>query len=243
MSGYSYTVPWNFQTVQNPAVVPEASSALCLEGFESEDAARYRLLRRLAPVIRHDLLGALQVPEMMTGMIEMRLRSASPDLARIREDIALLRTASEKALTSSMGVMSWVEPDSKQTSDLDTAVLDCIAMLSSPLKLKGFDLVNGVAGIEARLSVTAVRQVLSAALIALSDHSEAPAALLVEARAMAGCIEISIFLSPTDKAATFFAARTDRPLQWREVEVLARAQFVQLTLTPTSAHLTFNRAA
>ena len=243
MSDYSKTVSWNFQTTEASPVVPEASSALCFEDFEREDAARYRLLRCLAPTIRHDLLGALQVPEMMTGMIEMRLRSPSPDLAKIREDLALLRKASEKAVSSSMSVMSWVEPDGKQTSDLDTAVFDCIAMLSSPLKLKGFDLVNGVAGIEARLSVTAVRQVLSAALIALSDHSEAPAALLVEAQAMAGCIEISIFLSPTDKTPTFFAAKPDRPLQWREVEVLARAQSVQLTLTPISAHLTFNRAA
>ena len=243
MSNYSKTVSWNFQTKEALTVVPKASSALCSEDFEREDAARYRLLRRLAPAIRHDLLGALQVPEMMTGMIEMRLRSASPDLAKIREDLALLRKASEMAVTSSMGVMSWVEPDGKQISDLDTAVFDCIAMLSSPLKLRGFDLVNGVAGIKALVSVTAVRQVLSAALIALSDHSEAPAALLVEAQSMAGCIEISIFLSPTDKAPSFFAGKPDRPLQWHEVEVLASAQSVQLTLTPTSAHLTFNRAA
>lgn len=243
MSDDSKTVSRNFQTKEALTVVPKASNALCAEDFEREDAARYRLLRRLAPTIRHDLLGALQVPEMMTGMIEMRLRSASPDLAKIREDLALLRTASEKAVSSSMGVMRWIEPDSKQTSDLDTAVFDCIAMLSSPLKLKGFDLVNGVAGIEARVSVTAVRQVLSAALIALSDHSKAPAALLVEAQAMAGCIEISIFLSPTNKASSFFAGKPDRPLQWHEVEVLARAQSVQLSLTPTSAHLTFNRAA
>ncbi len=243
MSEYSYTVPWNFQTVQKPTVVPEASSVLCLEGFEREDAARYRLLRRLAPAIRHDLLGALQVPEMMIGMIEMRLRSASPDLDMIREDLALLCNASEKAMISSMRVMSWVEPDGEQTSDVGTAVFDCIAMVSSPLKLKGFNLVNDVAGIEARLSVTAVRQVLSAALIALTDHSEAPATLLVEAQAMPGCIEISIFLCPTDKAPTFFGAKADRPLMWHEVEVLAMAHAVQLTLTPTGAHLTFNRAA
>ena len=243
MSDYSKTVSWNPQTTEMSPVGPKASSALRFEDFEREDAARYRLLRRLAPTIRHDLLGALQVPEIMTGMIERRLQSASPDLAKIREDLALLRNASEKAVSSSMGVMSWIEPDGKQTSDLDSAVFDCIAMLSSPLKLKGFDLVNGVAGIEARLSMTAVRQILSAALIALSDHSEAPAALLVEAQATPGCIEISIFLRPTDKAPSFFAGKPDRPLQWHEVEVLARAQAVQLSLTPIGARLTFSRAA
>ena len=243
MSDYFHTVPCNFQDKELPTVVPEASSALCFKDFEREDAARYRLLQRLAPAIRHDLLGALQVPELIIGMIERRVQSASPDLDKIREDLALLRNASEKAVSSSMSFMSWIEPDGEQTSDVDTAVFDCIAMLSLPLKLKGFDLVNDVAGIEAQLSVTAVRQVLIAALIALSDHSEAPAALLVEAQAMPGFIEISIFLRPADKAPAFFGAKADRPLEWRQVEVLARAHSVQLTLTPIGAHLNFSRAA
>ena len=160
----------------------------------------------------------------------------------MQEDLALLRKASEKAVSSGMSVMSWIEPEAKQTSDIHTAVFDCIAMLSTPLKLKGFNLVNDVVGIEARLYVTAVRQVLSAALIALSDHSDAPAALLVEAQAMPGFIEISIFLCFTDKVPRFFS-KADRPLKWNEVQVLAKAHSVGLTLTPISAHLTFNRAA
>ena len=36
----------------------------------------------------------------MTGRIENRLRSASPDLDKIRQDLALLRNASEKAVSS-----------------------------------------------------------------------------------------------------------------------------------------------
>lgn len=243
MSDYSCTVPWNFQPAEMPTVAPEVPSAVCLEDFEKEDAARYRLLRRLAPSIRHDLLGALQVPEWMTGMIEKRLRSASPDLDEIREALALLRSASEKAVSSSMNVMNWIEPDAELTSDVDTAVLDCIAMLSSPLKLRGFDLVNDVTGLEARLSVAAIRHVLSAALITFSDQSEAPAALLVEAQAMPGHVEISIVLRPTDKASTYFDAKADRPLGWHDVEALAKAQSVLLTVTPDAAHLTFNRAA
>ncbi len=179
----------------------------------------------------------------MLGMIEKRLRAACPDLDNIREDCTLLRNASEKAVSSSMNVMSWIEPDEQQSSDVETAVFDCIAMLSLPLKLKGFNLVNNVAGIEARLSLTAVRQVFTAALIAFTDHSEAPAALLVEAQTIPGFVKISIFLCPTDKAPTFFGVKADRPLEWSEVEVLAKAQSVQLTLTPIGAHLTFNRSA
>lgn len=242
MPDSSFTVPRNFQTTEVATVVSATPGALCFEDFDREDAARYRLLRRLAPAIRHDLLGALQVPEFLIETIEKRLQSASPDLDNMQEDLALLRNASEKAVSSGMSVMSWIEPEAKQTSDIHTAVFDCIAMLSTPLKLKGFNLVNDVVGIEARLYVTAVRQVLSAALIALSDHSDAPAALLVEAQAMPGFIEISIFLCFTDKVPRFFS-KADRPLQWHEVQLLAKAHSVGFTLTPISAHLTFNRAA
>jgi len=180
---------------------------------------------------------------MMIGIIEKRLRSASPDLDRIREDLALLRSASEKAVLSSRQAMSWIEPDGWQTSDLDAALMDCMAMLSSPLRLRGFNVVNDVAGMGARLSVTTVRQVLCAALIALTDQSEAPATLLIESQALPGVVEISIFLCPTDKATAYVGAQAERPLAWHEVEVLARAQSAQVTLTPIGARLTFHRAA
>jgi len=179
----------------------------------------------------------------MIGMIEKRLRYPSPDLDAVREDLTLLRNASEKAVSSSMNVISWIEPDGEQTSDVDTAVFDCVAMLSLPLKLKGINVVNDVAGIDATVFITDVRLVLIATLIAFGDHSKAPATLLVQAQAIPGFVEISIFLCPADKAPTFFGAKSNRPLEWHEVEVLARAQSVQLALAPLSAHLTFNRVA
>jgi len=248
MSAFPYAVHGKNQPSEMSAGVSETaaivnSEASNLEDFTREDAAKYRLLRRLAPTLRHDLLGAHQVPEFMIGMIEKRLRYPSPDLDAVREDLTLLRNASEKAAGSSVKVIGWIEPDEEQTSDVDTAVFDCVAMLSLPLKLKGFNLVNDVAGIDAKLFVTAVRVVLSATLIAFGDHSKAPATLLVQAQAIPGFVEISVSLCPADKTPTFFGARAGRPLEWHEVEVLARGQSVHLALSPFSAHLTFSRAA
>lgn len=224
-------------------VAPLASGAVGAEVSDPEDAARYALLRRLAPAIRHDFLGALQVPGMMIGIIERRLRSASPDLDSLRSDLASVRAASQKTLSSVMNVMDWIEPGSEQTSDANTVALDCVAMLSASLRFRGFDVVNEVSGVEGQLSRTAAHSVLSAALIALSDHAEGPAVLVIQAQALPDHIEFSVTLRPAEEALIFPQSPPDRPLRWHEVEALARAEFVKWTRTQDGVRLMFKRAA
>ena len=224
-------------------VVPLASGAAGAEVSDPEDAARYALLRRLAPAIRHDFLGALQIPGMMMGIIERRLRSTSPDLDSLRSDLASVRAASQNTLSSVMNVMDWIEPESEQTSDASTVVLDCVAMLSASLRLRGFEVVNEVSGVAGQLSRTAVRSVLSAALIALSDHAEAPAVLVIQAQALPDHMEFSVTLHPAEEALTFLHAPLDRPLRWHEVEALARAESVKWSRTQDGVRLMFKRAA
>ena len=225
------------------AVALKASGVGLYEVFDPADAARYALLRRLAPAIRHDFLGALQVPGMMIGIIERRLRSVIPDLDSLRADLASVRSASQKALSASMNLMDWINPESEQTSDLNTAVLECVAMLAAGLRLRGFDVINEVAGVEAQLSRSAVRSVLSAALMALSDHAQAPAVLVLQARVLSDHIEVSVTLRSAEEAWTCLHALVDRPLQWHEAEVLAQAESVTWSRTRDGVRLTFKRAA
>ena len=142
-----------------------------------------------------------------------------------------------------MNVMDWIEPESEQTSDANTVVLDCVAMLSASLRLRGFDVVNEVSGVAGQLSRTAVRSVLSAALIALSDHAEAPAVLVIQAQTLPDHMEFSVTLRPAEEALTFLHASLDRPLRWHEVEALARAESVKWSRTQDGVRLMFKRAA
>lgn len=225
------------------AVLPGFSDDIFVFESEKYAAARYLLLQRLAPAIRHDFLGALQAPEFMLATLEQRLNCVSPDLNNIREDLALMRHAIQTALSSSMNVISWVKPDAKLSGDLGEVVLDCMAMMASALRIKGFHLINEVTAVDARVSVTAVRHVLSAALIALSDHSQAPATLHVEGQATLHQVELSIFCSPAEKEPILFSKIPLHPLGWQVVELLAMAESVALTRTPTGARLIFDQAA
>ena len=60
------------QNVQRPAVGPASSLA---------EAARYALLRRLAPSMRHHLVVNLQPIGMIYEVMDRRLSAPEPDLA------------------------------------------------------------------------------------------------------------------------------------------------------------------
>ncbi|MEO7401072.1 MAG: hypothetical protein ABIV07_09955 [Polaromonas sp.] len=225
--------------MQNPAAAFLQANALSIDISDFEEAARYALLQRLAPALQHQLMGRFQAIDMISSMMELRLRPAEPDLARLRLDCASLVSISRSAVNAITHVMSWVEPKPADTLAFDAGVRECLGLLSMECRFKGFVIVNEIAGIHAELSSRALRSVLSATLLALSDLSRGPAKLLVRARAMPDGIALSIDLRPTEGRASRVRMTDYRPLKWRDVEILALAECVGLTRCNAGAQLTF----
>lgn len=227
------------RTMQNPAAAFLEANAPSVEFSDFEEAARYALLQRLAPALRHQLMGKLQSMDVTSSMMERRLQSAEPDLARVRQDCASLGNVSRTAATSITNAMNWIEPRPADTLAFDAGVRECVGLLSMECRFKGFVIVNEIAGINAELSSRALRSVLSATLLALSDLSRGPAALLVRARAMPDGIALSIDLRPTEGRASRVQLTDYRALKWRDVEILALAECVGLTRRHEGAQLIF----
>lgn len=228
--------------MQNTAHISLYVSALNAEFSDFEKAARYALLQRLMPAIRHHMIGKFQSMGMIAALMERRLRSADPDLAGIREDCTSLGSVSHTAASSTLNLMTWIEPQSASTLKVDAGVMECLGLLSTDFRFKGFVIVNEVSGIDAELSSTALRSVLSATLMALSDLSEAPADLVIRAQALQDSIELSIDLRPTEGRAKNVRLPAYRPLRWQDVEILAIAESVTLTRGNGGAQLSFTRA-
>lgn len=228
--------------LQNPAHTSLYASALSAEFSDFEEAARYALLQRLAPALQHHLMGKFQSMGMLAALLERRLQSADPDLPGIRTDCAAMRNASLTAASSSSYLMTWIAPDSAATLTVDAGVRECLGLLSTEFRFKGFVILNEVSGIDVALSSTALRSVLSAALIALCDLSAAPAELVIRAQAIPERVELSIDLCPAEGRATTFRSAKYRPLSWRDVEILALAESVKLTRARGGAQLSFVRA-
>lgn len=66
------------------------------------ESARYALLRRLAPVLRHYVAGSLQPLSMMAILLEKRLQIPSPDLAALARNSSQLNTAARDASSACM---------------------------------------------------------------------------------------------------------------------------------------------
>lgn len=225
--------------MQNPAAAFLQANALSIGISDFEEAARYALLQRLAPALQHQLMGSVQSIDLISSMMALRLRPAEPDLVRLRLDCASLSNVSHKAVNAIAQVMSWVEPKPADTLAFDAGVRECVSLLSMECRFKGFVIVNEVAGIHAELSSRALRSVLSATLLALSDLSRGPAKLLVRAQAVPDGIVLSIDVQATEGRASMVRMTDYRPLKWRDVEILALAESVGLTRCDAGVQLTF----
>ena len=230
-------------TLHNPAGTPVPGNAPAADLTVTEEGARYALLQRLMPALQHQIMGNFQSMDMIAAMMERRLQPAGPDMASLREDCALLGSVSRAAVDSVVHLMAWVRPRPEATLKFDAGVAECTKVLLGELQFRGFAIVNEVAQVDALVSNRALRSVLSAALISLSDLSPVPASLVMRARVLPQRIDLSIDLIPTGQPTTNAASTTYRLLEWRDVETLAAAETVGLTRSDIGLRLSFARLA
>ena len=209
-----------------------------------EDGARYALLQRLTPVLQHQIMGNFQSMDMIAVMLDRRLQSASPDLDSMRQDCALLGSVSESAIKSVIDLLIWVRPKPAITQRFDAGVDECAALLFNDFKLKGFVIANEVAQVAAEFSSRRLRTVVSAALVCLSDQAEAPAQLTLRAQVLADRIDLSIDVSMNpglheSQLTRISHANGLRLLGWRDLELLAAAESVELVRSESGVLLAF----
>jgi len=229
-------------TIENPADNPSRAQVVDDEPPAPEEAARYALLQRLAPALQHHMMGQFQSMGMIAAMMEKRLESNEPDMANIRKDCAALGSVSQTAINSIINLMTWIDPKPASTVTVDAGVKECVGLLATQFRFKGFAIVNEVPPIDLAVSNAGLRSVLSATLIVLSDRSQAPAELVIQARAVPGGVELSIGLRATDRSRKSLYSAPCRLMKWRDVEVLAAAEAVGLTHGADAAQLVFSEA-
>jgi len=227
--------PQNLTSSPLPGNAPGAELSLLEEG------ARYALLQRLTPVLQHQIMGNFQSMDMIAVMMDRRLQSVSPDLDSMRQDCALLSSVSESAIRSVIDLLTWVRPKPAATQPFDAGVEECATLLLNEFKLKGFSIVNEVSQVPAEFSSRALRSVVSAALVCLSDQSKAPATLTLRGQVLPDRIDLSIDLHLDEpQQARTVIANGYRLLNWRDLELLAGAESVGLARSDIGVRLTFN---
>lgn len=213
---------------------PDLRATACLH----EEASRYALLRRLTPTLRHHLAGEFQPIGMMAALLERRLQQAGPDLSSLKDNCAAIGNLSRNAAETCGNLMSWVAPRSPQEVPAKQAIAECVNLLATSLRFRGFALIDHTPELAARVSCTAIRSTLTAALLALSDAAQGPADLQLQAREENGQLLIEITQTPSDRRADNGGSPDYRALDWGDVQALAQAEGVALQRSASTVRLT-----
>ena len=204
-------------------LLPESIHADAILPSPEAEAARYALLRRLAPSMRHHLVVNLQPIGMIYEVMERRLRGAQPDLAHVHESASKINSFARAALNSCLDVVSWLAPDDAVPTAVQPCVRECTALLATSFSFRGYALRNEVEHLPGEVRRSAVRSLVTGALIHSTDHLPPSTELVVTARPENDAAVISIATRASDGDKGFATEPAYRKLEWRDLQALAVA--------------------
>lgn len=203
------------------------------------EAARYALLRRLALAMRHHMVVHLQPMGMITELLERRLQSPQPDLGQVLDSMGKIHGLSRAAVDSCLDVVTWLAPSPDVTASVDAGVQEVLDLLRSNFNFRGFPLADTLGGADTQVPRAAMRHVLPAVLLALTDRAPPPANVVIATQAPS---TVTVEVVPTAGDPGFPGNHPYRLLDWPEVVLLAQAEGVALTREGARATLVFPAA-
>ena len=196
------------------------------------EAARYALLRRLAPAMRHDMAGGFQPVMMLATVVEKRLLAATPDLSTLVKNSSDIRTLAIAATRSSLDLIGWMAIDPNARVGLGQGIKDALHLVATEFSFKGFKFVNQTEGEATEVGQDHLRGVFVAALLALTDAAAASTANILLTAARDGP-DVLVSISLTDVGATLGAIAPHeefligqaayRKIDWDDVQAIADA--------------------
>lgn len=207
------------------------------------EAARYGVLRRLGPVLKHDMVVNLQAISMMAEVLNARLERSPPNPADFQANISKLNRLARDAVTSCLKVAAWIEPGEDQGVRLGEGVDECLALLTGNFNFRGFSVSREVGDGDFQVWRIALRNLLVASLVSLTDAAEGPCEVRVKAQARDGFAEITVTVTPRTEPVDAMAFEPSyRHLDWSDVQALAAAESVELVHGPQHITMRLPRA-
>lgn len=203
------------------------------------EGARYALLRRLSPAMRHHLVVNLQPIGMIYDVMQRRLQSPAPDLVQIQESAAKINGFSRAAVRSCLDVMTWLSPEEGAASTVAEGVGECLGLLNGNFNFRGFSITNEVGQMELTVPRTAIRHVLTVSMLACTDACTEPADLTLRAEAGPDQVVLIITLEDAVGGEGFPNEGAYRILTWDDVSAIAAEEGVAVSHSAKRVSLTF----
>lgn len=206
------------------------------------EAARYSVLRRLAPALKHDMVVDLQAVAMMAEVLNARLERGMTNPAEFQKSVSKINRLAREAVMTCLDVAAWIEPGEDAGIRLREGVEECVGLLAGNFNFRGFSVSNEVPDVDFEVSREALRNLLSASLITLTDAAASPADVLVKAEVSAGCAVVTVRCEPRNDPDVSPFDVAYRQLDWSDVQALAVAESVELFRTADQIVMRIPRA-
>lgn len=211
---------------RNPETPPAAAGKRSRAGAE---AARYGVLRRLGPALKHDMVVNLQAIAMMAEVMNARLDRGSPDPAEFQASIAKLNRLARDAVASCLKVAAWLVPGEDEGIKLSDGVNECIALLASNFNFRGFAVEVECTDAPFQVSRVVLRNLLIGSLITLTDAAGEPSRVGVKAEVDGATAQVTVRITPREDDYEGLPYEASyRQLDWADVQALALAEGVDL---------------
>lgn len=205
------------------------SSPASLSSSAAAEAARYALLRRLAPSMRHHLVVNLQPIGMIYEVMDRRLRAPAPDLAHVQDGVDKINGFAKAALQSCVDVVGWLAPDDTATCTVPEAARESTALLATAFSFRGYALHNETAAMPGLVRRSGIRHLLAATLLHCTDDRPAPADLVLAGAAQEAGALLSVTVRRTQAAPGLRGEANYRPVTWDDLQALAQADGTAVT--------------
>ena len=204
------------------------------------DAIRYAVLRKLAPGLRHALMGELQALQLSAEFASRALR-AGAELAEVCEHVDRMPQQCSAAINIGRAVIEWMRPEPGTTA-VGEGIAQCLKLAGEDWFLRGIVATADVPDGDARISTGALRELVVTALMVLTDRCDRPADFHVAARRVGDCVDVVLEARAATRAASFTPAIQYRALSWADLKLLAAAHGIACACEGDTASLQFRCA-
>jgi hypothetical protein len=209
---------------------------------ETANAIRYAVLRRLAPGIRHGLMGELQAVQFLAELAARQLQ-ASADPAKLQDGLSHIIAQTRNAVGSCRSIVEWLRPDAGAATALGDGVAECLKLAGDDWPLRGIEATTDLKAGDAVVDKAALRELLIASLLALTDMHPGTLDILIQSAADAEDVELKLHSRAADRRASMPPAAHERRFTWADVQMLAKAHGAACTCQADAATLRLRRLA
>ena len=201
------------------------------------EAARYAVLGRVLPGLRHDVASSMQPVRMLLLVLERRVQNPDPDLAAISKSVVSLSALTKQAVADCMAALRWTDSSEDACVSLRAGVDQAARLLVLEMSANALSLVNSVAAGPTTAPQSFFRSVFIGALLAFCDQHASGGALEVtflKAAAdspQSGQLQLRLLPGDAVKSPALpDELRKPRMIDWLDVQAMARSCGVEMTL-------------